>query len=172
MKFKVFARVCLLLSIQLPICGAYTISGKHNIALNGAGVEITISMSDAIMREEVLTLYHANGWSSANKPESLLAALNNSDALVTARHAGALVGLGNAISDRHLVVYYPHLLVDPGYQRQGIGRKLMEALAGRYGGFHQQVLVADAGSIDFYQAIGFQKADRTQAMWVYSGNEH
>jgi GNAT superfamily N-acetyltransferase len=33
------------------------------------------------------------------------------------------VGLGNAISDGALVVYYPHMLVLPEYQGRGIGRR-------------------------------------------------
>ena len=84
-----------------------------------------ISLSDSIEQEEVLALYTANNWSSAEKPTQLLAALRNSHTLVTARVSGALVGIGNAISDGHLVVYFPHLLVRPDYQGQGIGRQMV-----------------------------------------------
>ncbi|WP_373688066.1 GNAT family N-acetyltransferase [Acinetobacter sp. YH12208] len=45
--------------------------------------------------------------------------------LVTARINGQLVGLANAISDGSLGVYFPHLLIDPDWQRQGIGRRIM-----------------------------------------------
>ena len=37
-----------------------------------------------------------------------------------------LVGLGKAISDGHLVAYYPHLL--------GVGREIMQRLKSRYEG--------------------------------------
>ena len=66
----------------------------------------------------------------------MLAALRNAHCLVTARVAGNLAGIGNAISDGHLVVYFPHLLVHPAYQRQGIGRQMMQALLARYQDFH------------------------------------
>jgi GNAT superfamily N-acetyltransferase len=89
-------------------------------------MQIVVSLKDTIEVEEVLAIYRANGWSSAEKPRQLMAALQNSHTLVTARREGVLVGIGNAISDGHLVVYYPHMLVHPNYQRQGIGRKLME----------------------------------------------
>ena len=62
---------------------------------------IEISLSDAINTEEVVDLYKANQWSSAEKPDELLAALRNSHSLVTARRAGKLIGIGNAISDGH-----------------------------------------------------------------------
>ena len=64
-----------------------------------------------------------------------------------------LIGLGNAISDGHLVVYYPHLLVDPEYQRKGIGSQLMKRLMAKYEGFHQHVLIADGRAIDFYRKV-------------------
>jgi ribosomal protein S18 acetylase RimI-like enzyme len=85
---------------------------------------------------------------------------------------GRLVGLGNAISDGHLVVYFPHLLVHPDFQRQGIGRSLMTALLERYRGFHQLMLVADGGAIDFYRGLGFERAGRTEPLWIYAGHDH
>lgn len=135
-------------------------------------MDATISLSDSVEEAEVVALYAANGWSAAEKPGPLLAALRGSHTLATARYAGALVGLGNAISDGHLVVYFPHLLVLPGHQRQGIGRRLMEGLLTRYRGFHQMMLVADGGAVDFYERMGFQRAGKTTPMWIYSGQEH
>ena len=131
-----------------------------------------LSLADAIDGPEVVALYAANGWSSAKKPEQLLNGLRHSHTLVTARVGGALVGIGNAISDGHLVVYFPHLLVHPDCQRQGIGRMMMELLLERYAGFHQLMLVADGGAIDFYRAMGFERAGKTTAMWVYAGGDH
>ncbi|MBQ5949305.1 GNAT family N-acetyltransferase [Massilia sp. ST3] len=135
-------------------------------------MHIDISLSGTVEREEVIRLYRANGWSSADKPDQLLAGLRNSHALVTARAGTALVGLGNAISDGHLVVYFPHMLVDPARQGEGIGRKMMAALLDRYAGFHQLMLTADGDAIPFYQRLGFERAGRTEPMWIYAGAEH
>ena len=132
----------------------------------------TISLADAIAEPEVVALYQANGWSAAGKPEQLLSALRNSHSLVTARSEGRLVGLGNAISDGHLVVYFPHLLVHPDHHRQGIGRAMMAALLQRYQGFHQLMLTSDAAATGFYEALGFERAGRTAPMWIYSGQDH
>ena len=133
---------------------------------------IEISLNDTIQAEEVVELYAANGWSSADKPIQLMAALRNSHALVTARQAGRLVGIGNAISDGHLVVYYPHILVHPAFQGQGIGRQMMVAMLQKYAGFHQQMLTTDGRGIGFYQSLGFVRAGKTESMWVYAGDEH
>ena len=122
--------------------------------------------------ESLLALYRANSWSSAEKPELLRKALLASHSLVTAWHGSILVGLGNAISDGHLVVYYPHLLVLPEYQGRGIGTRLMQMLMERYDGFHQHMLVADGRALDFYRKCGFERAGKTEPMWIYAGRDH
>ena len=65
-------------------------------------MQLKISMQDEITQDEVIALYTANEWSSAQKPDQLLPALRNSHTLVTARLDGRLVGIGNAISDGRL----------------------------------------------------------------------
>jgi predicted N-acetyltransferase YhbS len=135
-------------------------------------MDLRVRLDDSIVEDEVVDIYRANRWSSAEKPAQLLAALRNSHSLVTARNGERLIGLGNAISDGHLVVYYPHMLVHPEYQGKGVGRKMMQAVQSRYAGFHQQMLVADGQAIDFYSSLGFERARNTQSMWVYAGTEH
>ncbi|HJS08194.1 MAG TPA: GNAT family N-acetyltransferase [Pirellulales bacterium] len=122
--------------------------------------------------EGVVALYQANGWSAAEKPLLLQKALVASHSLVTAWDGPKLVGLGNAITDGYLVVYYPHLLVHPDYQGRGIGGQLMQRLLARYAGFHQHMLVADGRSVEFYRKCGFERAGRTEPMWIYGGHEH
>lgn len=135
-------------------------------------MNVKIELNGKIDEGEVIALYRANEWSSADKPEQLMSALRNSHTLVTARVDGELVGLGNAISDGSLVVYYPHLLVHPEHQGKGIGRKIVETMQLVYGGFHQQMLTADGKAIEFYKTMGFQRAGKTEPMWVYAGSEH
>ena len=145
--------------------------------MNGLGVtqcdnQAVISLQDAIELEEVVALYRANEWSSAEKPTQLMAALRNSHSLVTARIDGQLIGLGNAISDSYLVVYYPHMLVHPEHQGRGVGKQMMQAMQQKYAAFHQQMLVADGRAIDFYTSLGFSRAGHTEPMWIYAGSEH
>ncbi|MCG8684558.1 MAG: GNAT family N-acetyltransferase [Desulfobacterales bacterium] len=135
-------------------------------------MELELSLEDKIGTDEVIALYRANGWSSAEKPEKLILALNNSDSLVTARISGHLIGIGNAISDGFLVVYYPHMLVHPDYHGQGVGKAMMEFLQKRYESFHQQMLVADGNAIKFYETLGFKRAGKTEPMWIYDGDDH
>ena len=133
---------------------------------------ITYRETGEVDFEQALALYRALRWSSAEKPRELERALRNSHSLVTAWDGPRLVGLGNAISDGALVVYYPHMLVLPEYQGRGIGREIVRRLMARYAGFHQHILVADGGAIEFYRKCGFERAGRTESMWVYAGTEH
>ncbi|MDN3617493.1 GNAT family N-acetyltransferase [Vibrio gallaecicus] len=135
-------------------------------------MSLEVQFEKGLEQDEVVSLYQANGWSSAEVPEKLIPALNNSDSLVTARLDGFLVGVGNAISDGYLVVYYPHMLVHPDFHGQGIGRKMMELMQTKYGSFHQQMLTADGEAVDFYKCLGFERAGKTEPMWVYAGNDH
>lgn len=122
--------------------------------------------------EKILALYIANSWSSANKPDQLYNGLCHSHTLITAWDRDHLVGLGNAISDGYLVVYFPHLLVHPDYQRRGIGSELVKRLMVKYQNFHQCMLVADARAVAFYKKCGFVRAGKTEPMWIYAGRDH
>jgi len=133
---------------------------------------ITISDRRDIAIEDILKLYNANKWSSAKKPALLYKALLHSHSLITAWNNDQLVGLGSAISDGHLVVYYPHLLVHPVYHGQGIGKMIVEKMQEIYGHFHMQMLTADGKSIEFYKKNGFKRAGKTEPMWIYQGDEH
>ena len=135
-------------------------------------MEIRLSETRDIKREDIVALYRANGWGAAEKPDELYNSLMNSHTLVTAWDGNRLIGLGNALSDGYLVVYYPHLLIHPEYQGRGIGKKIVTKMKERYAGFHMQILVADGKAIEFYKQMGFVRAGKTEPLWIYSGNEH
>ena len=132
---------------------------------------ITFSEQKEIAVDQLRQLYLANDWSSGRKPTALHRALKNSHTVISAWDEGLLIGVGNALSDGFLVVYYPHLLVHPDYQGQGIGRQIMEKLRQQYEGLHMQILVSEAEAIPFYEKCGFVRAGDTQPMWIYEGRD-
>jgi|SRR5690606_28948816 len=135
-------------------------------------MEIVLTDTRNITADQILPLYEANAWSAARKPDLLLKGLINSHSLITAWDGDVLVGIGNAISDGHLVVYYPHLLVLPSYQGKGIGHMIMDKMQEIYKDYHMQMLTADGQAIDFYKKVGFERAGQTEPMWIYSGGDH
>jgi GNAT superfamily N-acetyltransferase len=122
--------------------------------------------------DQLVTLYQKNEWSSAEKGEVLRSALRGSHSLITAWADQRLIGLGNAISDGFLVVYYPHLLVLPEFQGKGVGGEIVRRLKKKYQSFHMHMLVADGKAIDFYKKCGFSRAGKTEPMWIYDGHDH
>ncbi len=135
-------------------------------------MKIEISETRNINKEQIIELYKANQWSSADKPVELYNALMDSHSLISAWIGEELVGIGNAISDGHLVVYYPHLLIHPNHQGKGIGQMIVAKMQEKYKDFHMQMLTADGKAIEFYQKVGFERAGETEPMWIYKGNEH
>ena len=133
---------------------------------------IEIKETRDITQEDIVELYKANRWSSAQKPEQLFKALMHSHSLITAWDDEKLIGLGNALSDGYLVVYYPHLIIHPNYQGKGIGKQILLKLQEKYGEFHQQILVADGNAVNFYEKCGFERAGETKPMWIYKGDDH
>ena len=133
---------------------------------------IRYSDDSAPTRADVIDLYRTVSWSSADKPDALHKGLLASHSLVTAWDGAVLVGLGNALSDGHLVAYFPHMVVRPAYQSRGIGTELMKMLMARYRGFHQQALIADGRAIAFYKRLGFVRAGATEPLWIFDGKEH
>ena len=121
--------------------------------------------------KQVIHLYSQCRWSSAEKPEALLFALSNSETVISAWHQNVLIGLGNAISDKALTVYYPHLLVLPSYQNMGIGREIMKRLQAPYINFHQQILLAINYAVPFYEKLGFRHSQGVKAMWIYDESD-
>jgi len=62
-------------------------------------------------------------------------------------------------------------LVAPESQGKGIGTRLMRRLMTHYKGFHQHVLVADGRAIEFFRKCGFERAGKTEPMWIYAGHD-
>ena len=80
---------------------------------------------------------------------------------------------GRALDMRKVVASRsPHLLVLPEYQGRGVGRAIVDRLRARYAGYHQHVLIADGRTVDFYRKCGFERAGRTEPMWIYAGADH
>lgn len=135
-------------------------------------MQVKISFDKQVPIDQIVHIYTLNKWSSAQKPDLLEKALKNSDTLVTAWAGDQLIGIGNAITDGYLVVYFPHLLVHPDWHKKGIGKMMVATLKEKYKDFHMLMLTADSESVSFYEKTGFSKAGNTQSMWIYSGNEH
>ena len=108
---------------------------------------------------EILPLYKAVGWRNYYEhPEMLRKAYENSLCILGAYEEDTLVGIIRAVGDGASIVFVQDIVVHPGYQRRGIGTKLMKTLLERYAYVYQIQLMTDdtEKNIAFYRSIGFQ----------------
>lgn len=80
--------------------------------------------------------------------------LRNADLIVTARDGKRLVGISRAISDFNYCCYLSDLAVDAAYQRQGIGKRLIEETHRSAGELTSLILVAAPEAGTYYPHIG------------------
>jgi ribosomal protein S18 acetylase RimI-like enzyme len=84
--------------------------------------------------------------------------LRQADIIVTARHGGRLVGVARAITDFAYCCYLSDLAVDVAYQRQGIGKRLIDETRARAGECATLILIAAPAAQTYYPKIGMQHA--------------
>ena len=98
------------------------------------------------------------GWTvyTAN-PERLERAVQNSSFVLAARSNNQLVGLARVLSDDVSIMYLQDILVSPLYQRNGVGRALLERCLERFSHVRQKVLLTDNRPEQkaFYRSLGF-----------------
>lgn len=112
-------------------------------------------------------LFKSVEWLSANYPERLIKALRGSDTLYTAWDGDRLVGLINAIDDGELTAYVHYLVVDPEYQKSGIGKALLKMVKEKYEDYLYLLLVAENPPlVDYYESCGFEKETDTSVMVI------
>jgi|ETNmetMinimDraft_26_1059896.scaffolds.fasta_scaffold212605_1 ribosomal protein S18 acetylase RimI-like enzyme len=124
------------------------------------GAHFRLERPKSIETDALCALYDALGWSAYTKdPEKLAAAVAGSSFVVTAVADNQLIGLARCISDDASIAYIQDILVREEYQRQGIGRALVNECLRRYAHVRQKVLLTDdrPEQLKFYDSFGFKK---------------
>jgi GNAT superfamily N-acetyltransferase len=82
--------------------------------------------------------------------------LRQADIVLTARDAGRLVGISRAVTDFSYCCYLSDLAVDQAYQRQGIGKRLIEETKKQAGETATLILAAAPAAETYYPHIGMK----------------
>ncbi len=90
--------------------------------------------------------------------------LRHADLIVTARAGGLLVGISRAVTDFSYCCYLSDLAVDAAYQRQGIGKRLIEETHRAAGEGTTLILVAAPAAEGYYPKIGMKHLSSCWAM--------
>lgn len=129
-------------------------------------MSITYKRIKEFQKEDLQALFLSVRWDSGNYPDKLKVAIANSHKVISAWDGNQLVGLINALSDDIMTVYFHYLLVSPGYQGKGIGKKLVSLMLEEYKGFARKVLIAYDEEVGFYQNCGFVIGEGKTPMFV------
>ena len=86
--------------------------------------------------------------------------LKHANLTITAWDSDQLIGISRSLTDFSYAAYLADLAVDQKYQRQGIGKKLVDETKIRLGPDCMIVLLAAPKANDYYQHIGFEHNPR------------
>jgi predicted N-acetyltransferase YhbS len=92
----------------------------------------------------------------ADDIERLDRMLRAADVIVTARDGARLIGVSRAITDFSYCCYLSDLAVDVAWQRQGIGRRLIDETRKAAGARATLILLAAPAAEKYYPKIGMQ----------------
>lgn len=118
-----------------------------------------ISYSDThdFTAEQLQALFLSVEWESGKHPDKLVTAMKNYATVFSAWDGDKLIGLVSAMDDGILTAYVHYLLVNPSYQKQGIGKHLMTLIQSHYAAYLKLILVAENHAVEFYKSCGFKQ---------------
>lgn len=95
-----------------------------------------------------------------DQPKKIAQVLKDSDILWTAWDQDQLIGVARALIDSgYDLCYLSDLAVDANYQKQGIGKTLVNHLNNQIGQQTKLYLLAAPKAMEYYPKIGFDKVE-------------
>ncbi|MFO3666764.1 GNAT family N-acetyltransferase [Anaerococcus kampingiae] len=110
--------------------------------------------------DELRDLYDAVGWTSyTDDMDVLIKGYENSLKILAAFEDEKLLGVIRAVGDGYTIIFIQDILVLPDYQRNGIGKALLDSMMDLYPNVRQIELTTDIApeTIGFYSSLGFEE---------------
>lgn len=108
-----------------------------------------------IDKQQLVDLFKSVGWKTAEYPNKLYEAIKNSQYVITIWKKEELIGLLSAITDGYINVFITYLLVKPKYQKQGLGKRMMENFLKKFDGFGRRILTTEIDKQKYYEKFEF-----------------
>lgn len=115
----------------------------------------TYKYEKEIEKSKLVELFTSVGWKTAEYPNRLKKAIKNSEYVMTIWDNDDLIGLISAIDDGAVNVFITYLLVKPEYQKQGLGKIMMNDFCKKYEGFGRRILSTELDKEIYYNKFGF-----------------
>ena len=104
--------------------------------------------------EDLERLFLSVNWNSGKYPDRLYESIRNSTYRIFAYDDDKLIGLVTALSDECINLFISYLVIDPKYQKQGIGTELLNRITSKKE-FNRIQLITEDKDKDFYIKNGF-----------------
>lgn len=109
---------------------------------------------------EIIDVYNSSG---INRPthdsERIAKMYANSNLIISAWLNDELIGISRSMTDFCYACYLSDLAIKEAYQKEGVGRRLIELTEKEIGEETALILLSSPIAIGYYPKIGFEKVD-------------
>ncbi len=123
-------------------------------------VDLRYSTTDPVTVMEFKDVLRRSGL-AARRPVAdascLEGMLRHATLTVTCWRASLLIGIARSVTDFHYCCYLSDLAVDAAYQRQGVGKRLIQLTQERLGPRAQIILLSAPAAVEYYPRLGFER---------------
>ena len=110
--------------------------------------------------EKIIEVFESSGIIRPTKEkERIRSMFENANLIYFAYDSGELIGLARCVTDFSYCCYLSDLAVKKEYQKQGVGKKLIEKVREHIGEKASLILLAANSAMNYYPKIDFEKAD-------------
>lgn len=139
------------------------VNGNKQILKVSLTIDIQIQLEPDLSVEDFVGILRSSTLGERRPVENadvIAGMLRHADLIVTARtEEGSLVGVARSITDFSYCTYLSDLAVDQAYQRQGIGKRLIDFSHASAGKNTTLILLAAPAAAAYYPHIGMMKHD-------------
>lgn len=125
---------------------------------------VITTKKESITPTELLNLYESVGWLNSNQHTISLSMILNCAGILAARdNNDKLIGFVKVLSDGEYYTQLAEIIVHPNYQRQGIGKQLMNEVQ-KIWGDTPIFIMTSAETITFFEKCGYIQQDSMSTM--------
>ncbi|RAJ37084.1 GNAT family N-acetyltransferase [Pedobacter cryoconitis] len=111
----------------------------------------------------VCELFYKIDWRTRIEDE-IASAFRKSTWTLFVYHEDQIIAFGRVVGDGRYYAVMADIVVDPDFQGNGLGKKIINMLNGQLDNYHFVNLTAAPGKGDFYQKLGWKK-QTTSYIW-------
>lgn len=122
-------------------------------------MEITFKTGVIPEAAAIIELYTDAGLKRPAEPERITRMYTGANLVITAWHQQQLVGVARSHTDFCWSCYLADLAISKAYQKEGIGKQLIDLTKQTIGDECMLLLLSVSTAMEYYPKVGFEKVD-------------